>query len=469
MAQQAPGRIMIVDDDLAFRVGTHALLEDHGYAPTIAVNGEEAKAKLGEQEVDLILSDLVMPGVNGIELLQYVRSAHPGIPVIMVTGFASIATAVEAMRLGARDYVTKPCENDELLIKVRRALEDREKERELMRLRREVRGVYGFGSIIGRNGRMKEVYTLVEQVAGTDVPALILGETGTGKELVAKAIHFNSSRADRAFVVINCTALAETLLESELFGHEKGSFTGAHRQHTGKFEEAHGGTIFLDEIGDVPLHIQTKLLRVLQEGEIQRVGGKETITVDSRIVAATNRDLAAMIAAGEFREDLFYRLNVFPIRIPPLRERMDDLPDLVDHFLKKHAGLAGNRVTKISPAVLPAMMSHAWRGNVRELENLIKRAIIKAAGDTITSVELPDAAPAAPRAAPPADGAVNPNTSFREYLGAITRHAEETYLLQMLRLCRGNVNQIAKLMDLDRKTVYRKMSEYQIDPGAFRD
>ncbi|HTS00360.1 MAG TPA: sigma-54 dependent transcriptional regulator, partial [Bacteroidota bacterium] len=368
MAQQAPGRIMIVDDDLAFRVGTHALLEDHGYAPTIAVNGEEAKAKLGEQEVDLILSDLVMPGVNGIELLQFVRSAHPGIPVIMVTGFASIATAVEAMRLGARDYVTKPCENDELLIKVRRALEDREKERELARLRREVRGVYGFGNIIGRNGRMKEMYTLVEQVAGTDVPALILGETGTGKELVAKAIHFNSSRADRAFVVINCTALAETLLESELFGHEKGSFTGAHRQHTGKFEEAHGGTIFLDEIGDVPLHIQTKLLRVLQEGEIQRVGGKETITVDSRIVAATNRDLAAMIAAGEFREDLFYRLNVFPIRIPPLRERMDDLPDLVDHFLKKHAGLAGNRVTKISPAVLPMMMGHAWRGNVRELE-----------------------------------------------------------------------------------------------------
>ena len=469
MAQQAPGRIMIVDDDLAFRVGTHALLEDHGYAPTIATNGEEAKARLGEQEVDLILSDLVMPGVNGIELLQHVRSVYPSIPVIMVTGFASIATAVEAMRLGARDYVTKPCENDELLIKIRRALEDREKEQELARLRREVRGVYGFGNIVGRNGRMKEVYTLVEQVAGTDVPALILGETGTGKELVAKAIHFNSSRADKAFVVINCTALAETLLESELFGHEKGSFTGAHRQHTGKFEEAHGGTIFLDEIGDVPLHIQTKLLRVLQEGEIQRVGGKETITVDSRIVAATNRDLTAMIDAGKFREDLYYRLNVFPIRIPPLRERMDDLPDLVDHFMKKHAGLANNRVTNVSPAVLPAMMNHTWRGNVRELENLIKRAIIKATGDTITSVELPEVPLDAGRTPPPADGAVGPNTPFRDYLGAITRHAEETYLLQMLRLYKGNINQIAKLMDLDRKTVYRKMNEYQIDPGTFRD
>jgi len=469
MAQQAPGRILIVDDDLAFRVGTHALLEDHGYAPTIAANGEEAKRKLEEEQVDLILSDLVMPGVNGIELLQHVRGACPGIPVIMITGFASVATAVEAMRLGARDYVTKPCENDELLIKIRRALEEQQKERELTRLRREVQGVHGLGSIVGRNGRMKEVYTLVEQVAGTDVPALILGETGTGKELVAKAIHFNSSRAGGPFVVINCTALAETLLESELFGHEKGSFTGAHRQHTGKFEEAHGGTIFLDEIGDIPLHIQTKLLRVLQEGEIQRVGGRTTIRVDSRIVAATNRDLAAMIAAGEFREDLFYRLNVFPIRIPPLRERMDDLPDLVDHFVRKHSALAGNRVTKISPAVLPAMMNHPWRGNVRELENLIKRAIIKAAGDTITAVELPDGAEPAGRPLPSADAAVGLNTSFREYLGAITRHAEETYLLQMLSLYKGNVNQIAKLMALDRKTVYRKMGEYQIDPGTFRD
>jgi DNA-binding NtrC family response regulator len=315
---------------------------------------------------------------------------------------------------------------------------------------------------------MKEVYTLVQQVAGTDVPALILGETGTGKELVAKAIHYNSSRRDKPFVVINCSALAETLLESELFGHERGSFTGAHRQHTGKFEEAQGGTIFLDEIGDVPMHIQTKLLRVLQEGEIQRVGGTETITVDSRVVAATNRDLTAMIGSGQFREDLFYRLNVFPIRVPPLRERMDDLPDLVDFFLKKHAGLAGNRVTRFAPAVLPAMMNYGWKGNVRELENLMKRAIIKSAGDTITSIELLTADQPDARTSPPADGSVQMNTSFREYLSTITRHAEESYLLQMLRLYKGNVNQIAKLMDIDRKTVYRKMGEYQIDPDSFR-
>ena len=469
MAKHAHGRIMIVDDDLAFRIGTLALLEDHGYVSTIATNGEEAKRKLAEQQFDLVLSDLVMPGINGIELLQHIRGSHPGVPVIMVTGFASIGTAVEAMRLGARDYVTKPCDNDELLIKIRRALEEQQKDRELRSLRDEVRGVYAFGNIVGRNSRMKEVYTLVQQVAGTDVPALILGETGTGKELVAKAIHYNSSRRDKPFVVINCSALAETLLESELFGHERGSFTGAHRQHTGKFEEAQGGTIFLDEIGDVPLHIQTKLLRVLQEGEIQRVGGTETITVDSRVVAATNRDLTALIGSGQFREDLFYRLNVFPIHVPPLRERMDDLPDLVDFFLKKHAGLAGNRVTRFAPAVLPAMMNYQWKGNVRELENLMKRAIIKTTGDTITSIELltPEQPPATTPA--PADGSVQMNTSFREYLSTITRHAEESYLLQMLRLYKGNVNQIAKLMDIDRKTVYRKMGEYQIDPDSFRD
>jgi DNA-binding NtrC family response regulator len=269
--------------------------------------------------------------------------------------------------------------------------------------------------------------------------------------------------------VINCSALAETLLESELFGHEKGAFTGAHRQHAGKFEEARGGTIFLDEIGDVPLHIQTKLLRVLQEEEIQRVGGTETIRVDSKVVAATHRDLAGMIASGQFREDLFYRLNVFPINLPPLRERMDDLPYLVEHFLSKHAGLAGNRLTKIAPGVLPSMMNYPWRGNIRELENLIKRAIIKTQGDTITVVELPAGDQPVTQSAALLDGSVQMNTSFREYISAITRHAEESYLLQMLRLYNGNVNQIAKLMDVDRKTIYRKMTEFEINPDSFRD
>ena len=468
MTKQTTRRILVVDDDLAFRVATLALLEDHGYAAAIATSGEEAKQKLTERQYDLVLSDLVMPGINGIELLRHIKSSYPGVPVIMVTGFASVATAVEAMRLGARDYVTKPSDNDELVIKIQRALEEQEKDRELKLLRDEVREVYAFGNLVGANSKMKEVYALVRQVAETDVPALILGETGTGKELVAKAIHYNSSRREKPFVVINCSALAETLLESELFGHEKGAFTGAHRQHIGKFESAVGGTVFLDEVGDVPLHIQTKLLRVLQEKEIQRVGGSETVAVDSRVVAATNRHLQAMIAAGQFREDLFYRLNVFPIRIPPLRERLDDLPALLDHFVKKHAGITQQGVTGISPAVLPSLMSYAWKGNIRELENLVKRAIIKTTGDTITSLEIPTGEPSTPQGVPIPAGSLDVNTSFKDYLSTITRHAEETYLVRMLRLHKGNINQIAKLMDLDRKTIYRKMADYNIDPASFR-
>jgi DNA-binding NtrC family response regulator len=467
MAERTQRRIMIVDDDLAFRLGTLALLEDRGYDADAAVDAEEAGKKLLERHYDLILSDLVMPGTSGIDLLTRIRNVYPDLPVIMVTGYASIGTAVEAMRLGARDYVTKPCDNNELLIKIGRALEEQEKDRVLRNLRSAVQQEFSFGNMIGQNSLMRDAYRLVEQVAATDVPVLILGETGTGKELLAKAIHFNSSRRDRAFVVINCSALAESLLESELFGHEKGAFTGADRQRIGKFEEAEGGTVFLDEIGDVPLQVQTKLLRVLQEREIQRVGGHETIAVDIRVVAATNRDLETMIRKGQFREDLFYRLNVFPITLPPLRDRMDDLPTLVEHLLKKHSGLAQNRVTRISPSLFPAMMNYRWHGNIRELENLIKRAIIKTTGDTLEAIELPvdDVPETGTRVPTPSPGM---NTPFKEYLSTITRYAEETYLVQMLQLHKGNINQIAKLMEVDRKTIYRMLTEYKIDPSSFR-
>ncbi len=468
MAEKRKKKILIADDDFAFRVATLALLQDHGYSTGVAANGEEAMLKLAEQRFDLVLSDLVMPGTNGIQLLQRIKSTRPEIGVIILTGFASIGTAVEAMRMGARDYVTKPCGNDELLIKVQKALDEQQKEQELLALRSEVREMYTFGNIIGQNSKMRELYKLIEQVAGTDVPALILGETGTGKELVAKAIHYNSVRRDKPFVVINCSALSETLLESELFGHEKGAFTGADRQRIGKFEEAEGGTVFLDEIGDVPMHIQTKLLRVLQEKELQRVGGNEVLRVDNRVVAATNRDLPALMANGKFREDLFYRLNVFPLYLPPLRERLDDLPVLVDHLLKKHADLSPAGIKKLSSSVIPAMMNYSWKGNIRELENLVKRAIIKCTGDTITSVELPtgDQPPLAQEGviAPEVDS----STPYKEYLSAIVTHAEKTYLLRMLRLNKGNVNQIARMMDIDRKTLYRKMTEYALDPQAFR-
>ncbi len=380
MTKQAKQKILIVDDDLAFRVGTVALLEDRGYAATTAANGEEAIQRLTEQQCDLVLSDLVMPGVNGIELLKHMHARYPGVPVIMVTGFASIGTAVEAMRTGAYDYVTKPCDNDQLVMKIQRALDEQQKDRELKILREEVREVYSFENIIGRNSKMKDVYRLVRQVAGTDVPALILGETGTGKELVAKSVHYNSSRRDKPFVVINCSALAETLLESELSDTKRAHSPEPSDSASASLKRRRGGPFSWMRSAKCHCISKPSCFAFSRRREIQRVGGSETIAVDIRVVAATNRDLSSMIASGQFREDLFYRLNVFPIQIPPLRERLDDLPLLVDHLLKRHAGLSQNQEMKISPHVFPAMMNYRWKGNIRELENLLRRAILKTAG-----------------------------------------------------------------------------------------
>ncbi len=468
MTRQVKPRVLIVDDDLAFRVGTLALLEDHAFDVTIAVNGEEAKQKLSEQEFDLVLTDLVMPGVNGLDLLKHIKSSQPDIPVIMVTGFASIGTAVEAMRLGALDYVTKPCENDELLIKLRRALDERRKDRELKELRLELHGSFGFGDMVSHSPVMNEVFRQMQQVTDTDVTVLIRGESGTGKELVARALHSNSRRRASPFVAVNCSAIPEGLLESELFGYEKGAFTGATRQHLGKFEEAHTGTLFLDEIGDTSALVQKKLLRVLQEKTIERVGGQGSIAVETRVVAATNRNLEAMMLQGEFREDLFYRLNVFPISIPPLRKRLEDIPMLAEELIRRHAPLVEGRVRFIAPTVISDMMRYSWRGNIRELENLIKRAMIMTPGDTITSVDLPasDGSPA--QGASKDFAPVDVTTPYKDYLSAIIRYAEETYLVRMLQLHTGNINQIAKLMSIDRRTIYRKMTEYNIDPASFR-
>jgi len=277
-----------------------------------------------------------------------------------------------------------------------------------------------------------------------------------------------SRRREQPFVAVNCSAIPETLLESELFGHERGAFTGASRQRVGKFEEATLGTLFLDEIGDTPPSVQAKLLRVLQEKSIERIGGEGTIPVDTRVVAATNRNLELMMLQGDFREDLYYRLNVFPIVLPPLRDRLEDIPLLAEHFVRRHAGLAGGRVVRVAPNVIRDMMSYSWRGNIRELENLIRRAIIKASGDTITAIELPTT-PEPLHQPPPSESPDAMTIPFKEYLAQIVRHGEESYLLRMLKLCKGNINQIARAMDIDRKTVYRKMAEYRIDPTPFRD
>jgi transcriptional regulator with GAF, ATPase, and Fis domain len=321
--------------------------------------------------------------------------------------------------------------------------------------------------MISRSPLMKAVIQKIQRVTDTDVTVLIQGESGTGKELVARALHYNSVRRDRPFVVENCSAIPENLLESELFGHEKGAFTGAARRRPGKFEEADGGTLFLDEIGDIGGPIQTKLLRALQEKTFERVGGNIPITVDVRIVAATNRDLDTMVQQGHFRADLYYRLNVFPIEMPPLRERMEDIPLLVDHFLERHAGLAGGKMLKVSPAVLSAMMHHSWRGNVRELENIVKRAILTTEGDTIKLLDLPGQV-AEPERLPREQELPSTAMSLKYYLSAIMRDAEERYLRRVLRESKGNILQVARLMEVDRKTVYRKMTEYGIRPEDFR-
>ncbi len=463
--------ILVVDDDRAFRVATRTLLEDVGYSVTLAANGEEALAVLGVAPVDLVITDMMMEKMTGLVLLSRIRERYPEMPVIMVTGFGSIQTAVDAMRHGAADYVTKPHNNDELLIKIRKTLLLQEKDRELHQLRQEVQGTYSFANIITRSPRMREVLKQIRQVADTDVTILVQGESGTGKELVARALHFNSVRKDAPFIATNCSALSETLLESELFGHEKGAFTGAAAQRRGRFEEAQTGTLFLDEIGDITSGVQKKLLRVLQEKTFERVGGSSPIQVDTRVVVATNRNLEVMVREGDFREDLYYRLNVFPITLPPLRERLEDVPLLVEAFLQKHGGLAGGRVRAATPEVLSAMMQYPWRGNIRELENIVKRAIITCTGDTIVSVDLPGVQ--AREDEPGAGGSTAASgewmAPYKEYLSAVLRNAEERYLVRMLRLHRGNINQIARLMDVDRKTVYRKMAELGIAPDAYRE
>jgi DNA-binding NtrC family response regulator len=369
-------RILIVDDDDTFRSVTRALLEDEGYLVVVAGSASEAVRVMLEKQFDLVLTDLVMPGASGLEFLGQIKAHYPTMPVVMVTGFASINSAIDAMKEGAEDYLTKPCGNDELILKVRRCLEKSKEREELQRLRHEVAHRYTFENIIGRSPPMQKVFELISHVAETDATVLIQGETGTGKELVAKAIHYNSTRRNQAYVGVNCAALAETLLESELFGHEKGAFTGAIKQKVGRFTLAHRGTLFLDEIGDIPLPTQAKLLRVLQERRFERVGGTETLQVDIRLISATNRDLTEAIRESRFREDLYYRLNVVPITLPALRERREDVPLLASHFVRHYAQEMGKSVEGVEASALDTLLRYHWPGNVRELENMIERAVV---------------------------------------------------------------------------------------------
>ncbi len=379
--------ILIVDDEANYHLPIKTLFEHKGYAAISAYSGNEAWKIMTDRPVDLVLSDMNMPDGNGFELLARIKKNKPEIPVIMLTAFGTVEMAVEAMKLGAVDYLTKPCSNDELLVKVDKALELSRLGRQNNELRAALSQRYSFGSLIGKSKPMQELYSLMEKVAPTKANVLITGESGTGKELVAQALHYNSPRASGPFVAVNCSALAPTLLESELFGHEKGAFTDARQSRAGRFEAANGGSLLLDEVGEMDLGLQVKLLRVLQERRFERVGGNQPIAVDVRLITATNRDLKKQVDAGHFREDLFYRLNVVHLELPPLRERLEDLPLLVEHFLKMYS--EGGKAKSLSRQALQAMYEYQWPGNVRELANAVERALVLASGPEINLEDLP--------------------------------------------------------------------------------
>jgi len=382
------GRILIADDHDALRRGLARALSEAGHEVDEAANGNAAIARLHESYFDVVLSDLKMGGSDGLDVLRTTKTLHPTTAVILMTAFGSVNTAVEAMKSGAFDYVQKPFEIEEMEVKIEKALELRRMKNELDYLRHATRDIYNFDRIVGSGGALGRVLAIVRKVARSNTTVLIRGETGTGKELIAGAIHHNSHRAARNFVRVNCAALQENLLESELFGHEKGAFTGADKQRIGRFEQADGGTLFLDEVADMSPSTQAKILRVLQEHEFERLGGTRTLKVDVRLIAASNRNLAAMVASGHFREDLYYRLNVVSIDVPPLRERKEDIPALTAFFISRFSGELKKKIDGINPDAEKMLMRYNWPGNIRELENAVERAMLLTEATTISTSDL---------------------------------------------------------------------------------
>jgi Nif-specific regulatory protein len=382
------GRILIADDHDALRRGLVRALQEAGHDVDEAPNGNAAIEKLHEGFFDVVVSDLKMGGSTGLDVLKTAKTLHPSTAIILMTAFGSVSTAVEAMKSGAFDYVQKPFEIEEMEVKIEKALEMRRMQNQIDYLRHAQGDIYDFDRIIGSSGALEKVLAVVRKVAKSNTTVLVRGETGTGKELIAGAVHHNSLRAARNFVKVNCAALQENLLESELFGHEKGAFTGADKQRIGRFEQADGGTLFLDEIGDMSANTQAKILRVLQEHEFERLGGTRTLRTDVRVITATNRNLPQMVANGQFREDLYYRLNVVSIEMPPLRERKEDVGALAGYFLRRFASELKKRVDGVSPDALKLLMRYNWPGNIRELENSIERAVLLCEGQQVTSTDL---------------------------------------------------------------------------------
>jgi DNA-binding NtrC family response regulator len=457
--------ILVVDDQEAHRDLMGAALGAAGYEVVEAGSGHEALAQLARGSFGLVLTDQLMPGMSGLELMVEIFRLRPGLPVVIVTAYGTVDTAVQAMKAGAVDYIQKPFSPDELLIVVRRVLEREALQEEVRALRAQVGEPYRFHRLVSNSPAMLEIFERIRNLADLDTTVLITGETGTGKELVAHAIHYNSHRRERRFVSINCAALSETLLESELFGHERGAFSGAVQARRGKFEYAAGGTVLLDEVGDIPLVMQVKLLRVLQEKEIQRVGGNESIPVDVRVLAATNRNLEEAVSDGAFRADLFYRLNVVRIELPPLRSRMEDVPWLAEHFLRSFREKTGRSVHCISREAMGALLGYDWPGNVRELANVVERAAVSATGDEVTAVDLTARPPRTPLAEPSPFDFELPLKLGRQ---RIVADYERAYLSEWLGRLKGNMQLCAQKCGIDAKTLYRKMQEYGLDKRDFK-
>src|SRR2546425_2386814 len=455
-----PAKLLVADDDPGLRESLERTLTREGYQVVVASDGQAALERLQGGGFDLILTDLKMPGLSGIELLRAAKAIAPDIDVVLLTAFGTIEEAVQAMKDGAYDFLTKPFQRAQLLRVVRQALERRDLIQQNRALQQRLDALLQHGAVVGNSPAFRRMISLIDQVADSSATVLIQGESGTGKEGAARLIHQRSGRRQKPFVAVNCAALPETLLESELFGFEKGAFTGAAMRKEGRFELADGGTLFLDEVADLSLVTQPKILRVLQEGEFERLGGTRSLQVDVRIVAATNQDLSEMVKEKRFREDLYYRLNVISVRVPPLRERHEDIRVLAQHYLRIYAAKNGRKLEGFSNEALERLESYAWPGNVRELENLIERTVLLARKDRIDAEDLPEEVAGVKR--PPRD-------AILELVGTPLDEIEQRLLDETLRITGGNKTQAAKLLGIDVRTVARKLERREDDQAEGTD
>jgi two-component system response regulator AtoC len=453
-------RILVIDDEENMRHMLAVLLEKEGYEVIGAPDGRQGLEFAVESPFDLILCDIKMPVMDGMAFLEKFQETQIESTVIVMSAYGTLDTAIEAMKRGAYDYVSKPFKPDEVLLTLRKAEERERLRRENRLLQQNMRERYSFSQMIGRSPAMQEIFATISKVADYKTTVLITGESGTGKELIARAIHYNSPRADKSLVTVNCGAIPETLLESELFGHKKGAFTDAIRDKKGLFQEAHGGSIFLDEIGELPRLLQVKLLRVLQEEEVKRVGDSQSIKIDIRVMAATIKDLAEEVRTGSFRDDLYYRINVLQIAVPPLRERQEDIPLLIRHFIEKTSKRLESEVDGVSSAAMRVLQGYGWPGNVRELENVIERAMVMASGSTIEPKDLP------PYLGPAAQTSVfipdEDNLSIKE----ASRRLEKAFIQRALEKTGGNKTQAAKLLELSHPALLYKIKDYELDESS---